>query len=216
MLFSVAPMLAVRSIIASAPMRTDVRVKCVNGRDGPSLCETPRHLRSTRISRSVIVQSRKNHENRLSTRRYGIAKRVFTQARPKAVVNLVTIVEASSTETGIAPGQAAQPAFNAQQAAPALRFVGCYSRTEGIFPPIDIWLSMKLAKARALALACRPVGKIAHASTGGNDQSTSTGLTILVFNSGEKSIQTRWQGRGRKARTLEHPPQYLNELDHRC
>jgi hypothetical protein len=30
-------------------------------------------------------------------------------------------------------------------------------------PSIYIWLSMKLAKARALALACRPVGKIAHA-----------------------------------------------------
>ena len=39
---------------------------------------------------------------------------------------------------------------------------------------------MKLAKARALALACRPVGKIAHASTGGNDQSARTALTVQV------------------------------------
>jgi hypothetical protein len=43
---------------------------------------------------------------------------------------------------------------------------------------------MKLAKARALALTCRPVGKIAHASTGGNDQSARTALTVLSLNSG--------------------------------
>src|ERR1700751_4017561 len=42
---------------------------------------------------------------------------------------------------------------------------------------------MKLAKARALALACRPVGKIAHASTGGNDQFARTALTVLSLNS---------------------------------
>ena len=39
---------------------------------------------------------------------------------PKAVVNLVSTIEARSTETAVAPGQAAQRAFNAQQAAPKL------------------------------------------------------------------------------------------------
>src|ERR1700756_5130993 len=49
---------------------------------------------------------------------------------------------------------------------------------------LNIWLSIKLAKVWALALVCRPAGKIAHASTGGNDQSVSTVLTVLAFNSG--------------------------------
>src|SRR5207302_10562231 len=49
-----------------------------------------------------------------------------------------------------------------------------YSRPDprALNPAIDIWLSTKLAKARAFALACRPVGKTAHRSTVGSDQSS--------------------------------------------
>src|SRR5437868_2456500 len=50
-------------------------------------------------------------------------------------------------------------------------------------PLIDIWLSTKLAKARALALACRPVGNSAHRSTRGNTQSVSTIWTAPDFSS---------------------------------
>src|SRR5580704_8548952 len=44
--------------------------------------------------------------------------------------------------------------------------------------------SMKPAKARALALACRPVGNTAQSSPGGNDQSASTTSTAPDFSSG--------------------------------
>src|SRR6266853_1529405 len=44
--------------------------------------------------------------------------------------------------------------------------------------------SMKPTKARALALACRPVGNTAQSSAGGNDQSASTTLTAPDFSSG--------------------------------
>ena len=36
---------------------------------------------------------------------------------------------------------------------------------EALNPLIDIWISTKLAQARALALACRPVGNTAHRVT---------------------------------------------------
>jgi hypothetical protein len=55
---------------------------------------------------------------------------------------------------------------------------------EGLNLLIDIRLSTKLAKARALALACRPVGNTAHRSTGGNKQSASTASTAPDFSSG--------------------------------
>jgi hypothetical protein len=45
---------------------------------------------------------------------------------------------------------------------------------EGVIPLSDIWLSVKLAKARDLALACRPVGNTVNRSTGGSDQLSST------------------------------------------
>ena len=43
---------------------------------------------------------------------------------------------------------------------------------------------MNVVKARALALACRPVGNAAQSSPGGNDQSASTTLTAPDFSSG--------------------------------
>src|SRR6266403_2267566 len=61
-----------------------------------------------------------------------------------------------------------------------------YSRPDprALNPAIDIWLSTKLAKARAFALARRPVGKTAHRSTVGSDQSSSTDMTAPDFSSG--------------------------------
>src|ERR1700730_18262925 len=61
-----------------------------------------------------------------------------------------------------------------------------YSRPDprALNPAIDIWLPTKLAKARAFALACRPVGKTAHRSTVGSDQSSSTEMTAPDFSSG--------------------------------
>src|SRR5215469_5542719 len=55
---------------------------------------------------------------------------------------------------------------------------------EALNPLIDIWLSTKLAKALALALARLPVGNTAHRSTGGNNQPPSTASTVPDFSSG--------------------------------
>src|SRR5215471_16207274 len=64
---------------------------------------------------------------------------------------------------------------------------------------------MKLAKARALALACRPVGKIAHKSTGGNNQSVSTAWTAPDFNSGA-NIHSDAMATPRSASTHDRTP----------
>jgi hypothetical protein len=57
---------------------------------------------------------------------------------------------------------------------------GCASRS-----------SRKVAKARALALAYRPVGNTAHRSMAGKDQSSSTARTLPERSSGRTSISTR-------------------------
>src|SRR5437764_2290829 len=44
--------------------------------------------------------------------------------------------------------------------------------------------SMNIVKARALALACRPLGNAAQSSPGGKDQSVRTSLTAPDFSSG--------------------------------
>ena len=89
------------------------------------------------------------------------------------------------------------------------RFVGFshYSRPDlkALIPDSDIWLSTKLAKARALAPDCLPAGKIAQASTGGNDQSTSTALTVLAFNS-RANIHSDAIARPRSASTHSRTP----------
>src|SRR5215831_1578835 len=56
--------------------------------------------------------------------------------------------------------------------------------SEGRAAPLASCFSMKLAKARALALTCRPAGKTVQRSIGGNDQSSSTDFTAPDLSSG--------------------------------
>src|SRR5262252_10431668 len=89
-----------------------------------------------------------------------------------------------------------KPDLSSQFSAP----ICCWKRSR-----FNIWLCIKLAKVRALALVCRPAGKIAHASTGGNDQSVSTAWTVLAFNSGA-NIHSDAMARPRSASTHDRAP----------
>ncbi|HEX4615423.1 MAG TPA: hypothetical protein VH230_05860, partial [Stellaceae bacterium] len=63
----------------------------------------------------------------------------------------------------------------------------CDALQDNSWPPnsaFDISASMKLANARALALACRPAGKRAHKSTAGSDQSSNMDMTAPDLSSG--------------------------------
>src|SRR5262249_4555563 len=59
---------------------------------------------------------------------------------------------------------------------------------------------MKLANTRAFALACRPVGKTAHRSCGGNSQSANTTFTAPDLSSGA-NIQSEAMARPSPANT---------------
>ena len=65
---------------------------------------------------------------------------------------------------------------------------------------------MNVVKARALALACRPVGNAAQSSPGGNDQSASTTLTAPDFSSGVNIRSDPPMERPRPANTASLAP----------
>jgi hypothetical protein len=75
-------------------------------------------------------------------------------------------------------------------------------------PPFDGCASMKLMKARALAVGRRPVGNAAHKSIGGSVQSCSTGLTIPVLYGFSRSppAQATRAARPRSSQGLMWPP----------
>jgi len=65
---------------------------------------------------------------------------------------------------------------------------------------------MKLVKARALALTCRPAGKSAHRFKAGSDQSCSTEMTAADFSSGVNNHSEPPIERPRPASTPSRTP----------